>query len=246
MSTSSQPSAPSPQAQPPASSPELTVFYGGTFDPVHNGHLAIARAARDALDTNIRLMPAADPPHRPPPGATVADRVEMLRLAITQMPGLCIDMREIKRGGRSYSIDTLHALRAELGNGVPVALLLGADSFLDLPHWKDWRDLFTLAHFIVARRPGSPLDTPLPPDLAREVSGRQVDSRQQLQAAPCGKVFFLGQPLHAQSATEIRHRIATGLPWRDALPAAVADYILANGLYGATSGAAGNGAVIRT
>ncbi len=245
MSTRPQPTVPGPRASPLASNPGLTVFYGGTFDPVHNGHLAIACAARDALDVGIRLMPAADPPHRPPPGATMADRVEMLRLAICGLPGLCIDMREIRRGGRSYSIDTLQALRTELGTDVPVALLLGADSFLDLPHWKGWRDLFTLAHFIVARRPGSPLDAPLPPDLAHEVNGRQVDTRQQLQAAPCGKVLFLGQPLHAQSATEIRHRIAARLPWRDTLPAAVADYILAHGLYGATGGAAVDGTVIR-
>ena len=228
-----------------ATHPDLQVFYGGTFDPVHDGHIAIARAARDALQADIRMMPAADPPHRPPPGATATDRAAMLRLAIADEPGLLLDLRELERGGRSYSIDTLQALRAGLGNDVPVALLLGADSFLDLPLWKDWRELFALAHFIVARRPGSPLDAPLPPELARELRGRQVDTRQPLQETPCGKVFILGQPLHAQSATEIRHRIAAGLPWRDAVPAAVADYILANGLYGATGGVAGGGAVIR-
>ncbi len=190
------------------------------------------------------MMPAADPPHRAPPGATAVDRLQMLRLAIKGRSGLCIDTREIERGGRSYSVDTLRALRAELGSA-PVALLLGADSFLDLPQWKDWRELFTLAHFIIARRPGSPLDTPWPPELASEILGRQVDSSQALQAVPCGKVLFLGQPLHAQSATEIRRAIAAGRPWRGALPAGVADYIVAKGLYGATGAAAGDEAVIR-
>lgn len=219
--------------KPAVRSAELTVFYGGTFDPVHDGHLAIARAAHDALQVDIRLMPAADPPHRPPPGATATDRVEMLRLAIAGEPGLQLDLRELERGGRSYSIDTLRALRAELGPGTPIALLLGADSFLDLPQWKSWCELSTLAHFVVASRPGSPLDAPRAAALADHLQGREAASPDLLRAAPGGRVFYLDQPLHAQSATGIRHRIANGLPWRSLLPAAVADYIVAHGLYGA-------------
>ena len=154
--------------------PGLLVLYGGTFDPVHNGHLAIARAAREALGVDIHLVPAADPPHRPPPGAAAEDRVAMLHLALADQPGLQPDLRELERHAidatrRSYSVDTLRELRAERGAAAPIALLVGADSFVGLPTWKCWRELFDLAHFVVASRAGSPLDGDLPPLLAEAV-----------------------------------------------------------------------------
>ena len=223
--------------RPPRSSREhrlvkLRVYYGGTFDPVHNGHLAIARAAHAALDRMIRLMPAADPPHRPPPGADALQRAAMLDLAVAGEPGLLVDRRELERAGRSYSIDTLHALRAEYGPEAPLALLVGADSFLGLPTWKDWRDLFTHAHFVVAERPGNPLEDGLPPELAAIASGRWSSAPSDLETAPAGRIFRLRQPLHDESATEIRDLIASGEPWRDSVPAAVADYIEQHRLYG--------------
>lgn len=216
--------------------PGLLVLYGGTFDPVHNGHLAIARVARDALGVDIHLMPAADPPHRPPPGAVAGDRVAMLRLALADEPGLLPDLRELQRHAvdgarRSYSVDTLRGLRAELGADAPVALLVGADSFVGLPTWKSWQELFELAHFVVASRAGSPLDAELPPPLADAVQGREAVSPESLRLQPAGHVLYLRQPLHAQSATDIRHRIAAGRPWRHLVPAAVADYIQSHGLY---------------
>ena len=216
--------------------PGLLVLYGGTFDPVHNGHLAIARAARDALQVDIHLMPAADPPHRPPPGAAAGDRVAMLQLALADEPGLLPDLRELQRHAvdgarRSYSVDTLRGLRAELGADAPIVLLVGADSFIGLPTWKSWRELFDLAHFVVARRAGSPLDAELPPQLADALRGREVASPESLRLQPAGRVLYLRQPLHAQSATDIRHRIAAGRPWRQLVPAAVADYIQFHGLY---------------
>lgn len=216
---------------------KLRVYYGGTFDPVHNGHLAIARAAHAVLDRTIRLMPAADPPHRPPPGADARQRAAMLDLAVAGEAGLCVDRLELRRAfesgeGRSYSIDTLRALRAEYGAEAPLALLVGADSFLGLPTWKDWRDLFTHAHFVVAERPGNPLDDGLPPELAAIASGRWVSAPSDLETAPAGRIFRLRQPLHDESATEIRDLIASGAPWRDGVPAAVADYIERHHLYG--------------
>ena len=130
----------------------LRVLYGGTFDPVHEGHLAIARSAPDALEATVHLMPAADPPHRAPPGASARDRVAMLRLALRGEPGLALDLRELGREGRSWTVDTLRALRADVGGAAPVALLVGADSFAGLPQWKEWEALFGLAHFVVASR----------------------------------------------------------------------------------------------
>lgn len=209
----------------------LKLFYGGTFDPVHNGHLAIARAARDELDTTVRLMPAADPPHRAPPGADAAQRARMLELAIGDEPGLVVDRRELDREGRSYSIDTLRELRAEIGPIAPIALLIGADSFIGLPGWREWEGLFGLTHFVVAPRAGSPLDGQLPPELASMSAGRWADSPDILKSRPAGRLFLLGQPLQPESASEVRHRIANGQAWLDLVPAAVAGFILGHGLY---------------
>ncbi|HYM86752.1 MAG TPA: nicotinate-nucleotide adenylyltransferase [Pseudoxanthomonas sp.] len=209
----------------------LQFFYGGTFDPVHNGHLAIARAARDELKCTLRLMPAADPPHRAAPGANALQRAQMLDLAVADETGLVVDRRELGREGRSYTIDTLHQLRAEHGPGLPIALLIGADSFTGLPGWRDWQALFDLAHFVVAPRPGSPLDGALPQELASAVSGRWTASPEVLKNTPAGRLFLLGQPLHPESASEIRRRIAGQEVWQGLVPPAVAAYISANGLY---------------
>ena len=211
---------------------KLRTWYGGTFDPVHDGHLAIARDARDALDCAIRFMPAADPPHRSPPGAGAAQRTDMLALAIEGEPGLRLDLRELRRDGPSYSVDTLRELRVEYGDDAPIALLIGADSLLGLPSWHDWTALFGLAHFVVADRPGSALDARLSPALAEAVAGRWHDDPAALREAPAGRLLRLHQPLHAGSATDVRRRIRAGGHWRELVPAPVADYIVRERLYG--------------
>jgi len=209
----------------------LLLLYGGTFDPVHNGHLAIARAARDRLDCPVRVMPAADPPHRPAPGACADDRLRMLELAIAGEPGLSVDRRELDLAGPSYTVETLCQLRREIGIEAPVALLLGADSFLSLPKWQQWRALFELAHLIVAERPGSGLDEALPVQLAEVVAGRWADGPGALQRTPAGRVLRLNQPLFPISASEVRLRLAEGANWEALLPPAVAAYIRQRGLY---------------
>lgn len=221
---------------------DLLLLYGGTFDPVHAGHLAIARSARDALDCEVHLMPAADPPHRPPPGASSADRVAMLRLALHGEAGLRLDLRELEREGRSWSVDTLRALRETRGSELPVALLVGADSFAGLPGWKDWRALFELAHFVVASREGTPLEGELPAPLAAALAGRLTAAPGDLRSRPAGRVLYLRQPLHPQSASDIRARIAANGRWRHLVPAAVADYIEARGLYRPPGAGTGAGA----
>lgn len=218
----------------------LRIHYGGTFDPVHLGHMAIARAARDQLQVAVRLMPAADPPHRALPGADAEQRARMLALAIGDEPGLQLDRRELERAARqpgvpSYSVDTLRELRAELGPRQPLAWLVGADSLLGLPGWHAWEALFDLAHFIVADRPGSPLEQALPPALATALAGRWAAHARDLEKAPAGRVLRLQAPLREESASAVRQRIATGGDWRALLPAAVADYIADHGLYGAAA-----------
>ncbi|NUS39369.1 MAG: nicotinate-nucleotide adenylyltransferase [Lysobacter sp.] len=210
----------------------LRMFYGGTFDPVHEGHLAIARAANATLGEAVHVMPAADPPHRPPPGASARDRVAMLELALVGEPGLLLDLRELHRAGPSYSVDTLHALRGEFGEDAPLALLVGADSFLGLPTWHRWQELFALAHFVVAGRPGSLLES-ASAELKAATDGHWVEDPAVLRDAPAGRLLHLRQPLHVHSATAVRRLIGEGKPWRHLLPPAVAGYVQAHGLYGA-------------
>lgn len=214
----------------------LNIFYGGTFDPVHNGHMAIAKAARDELGAVVRLMPAADPPHRAPPGATAEERAAMLDLAVADEPGLLVDRRELQRaqaqpGSRSYTIDTLCELRGELGEHAPIALLIGADSLIGLPTWRDWQRLSDYAHFIVAERVGSPLDGAMPEELARFIEGRWLSSPKELIERPAGGLFRLKHPLQMESASEIRRRMAAGQAWQEMVPPAVAGYIADNRLY---------------
>ena len=120
----------------------LRVCYGGTFDPVHNGHVAVACAARDALDADVFLLPAHDPPHKGPTRADAMQRAAMLQLALADEPRLHVDARELRRSGPSYTVDTLAELRAELGARAPIAWLVGADSLRQLHPWHRWRALF--------------------------------------------------------------------------------------------------------
>ena len=211
----------------------LHVLYGGTFDPVHNGHLAVARHARDALSAEVHLMPAADPPHKGPTHADARQRAKMLALAIGTESGLVLDRRELLRDGPSYTVDTLRALRGEIGQQVPVALLVGADSFLGLPSWRSWHQLFELAHFVVAERPGNGLADRLPAELSRQVEDRWIASPAGLHHDPAGRILRLQQPLRSESASDIRRRIRDQDAWQDQLPPPVAAYIVENGLYGA-------------
>ena len=208
----------------------LQVFYGGTFDPVHAGHLAVARAARAALGADIRLLPAADPPHRPTPGASAADRADLLALALAGEPGLVLDTRELRRPGPSSTVDTLREARAEAGPDAPLAWLLGADAFRGLPAWHEWPALFGLAHFVVAVRPGHGLAT-LPADLQAACAGRWVAAPARLAESPAGALFRLDLPLHPASATELRRRLRTGADTSGWLPPAVAAEIARRGLY---------------
>lgn len=213
----------------------LQVCYGGTFDPMHNGHLAIACAVRDALTAEVRLLPAADPPHKDETHADAAQRARMLDLAIAGERGLRVDRRELRRDGPSYTIDTLRDLRDELGTQVPIAWLIGSDSLVQLHTWHRWSELFEHAHILVVERSGSRVDAA---SLGRDAPAVQAEvgprwrPADQLHASPAGGFAVL--PLSRQrleSSTELRRRIGAGEPWQDWVPAAVVEYIGRHRLY---------------
>ena len=184
---------------------------GGTFDPVHVGHLRAAIEVREALDlAEVRLIPAHVPPHRPQPVASAAHRLAMLRLAVRGVPGLAVDDRELRRQGPSYTVDTLAGLREELGHR-PLCLLVGDDAFRGLPSWHRWQALFELAHVVVMQRPPLPgTSAVMPAPLAQQVRERLADAPQALAGAPAGRILQQAIPPLDVSATRIRALLRAG------------------------------------
>lgn len=212
----------------------MQILYGGTFDPVHEGHLAIARAAAAALGHPVSLLPAADPPHRSRPGASAEQRATMLELAIADDARLCVDRRELHRHGPSFTVDTLQEVRAQRPSDC-IIWLLGIDSLAQLDSWHQWRRIFDMAHVLGAERPRTRVDASWlrenAPTVFAEVAPRwrQVD---ELAARPSGFYAALPvSPLRSESASQVRQAIAAGVPWTDMVPAAVAQYISQHGLY---------------
>ena len=131
----------------------LRICYGGSFDPVHNGHLAVARAARDVFAADVWMLPAGDPPHKATTHADAEQRAAMLALALANEAGIALDRRELQRAGPSYTVDTLRELRSEWGPHAPIAWLIGADSLLQLHTWHRWRELFDVCPHRVRAAP---------------------------------------------------------------------------------------------
>ncbi|MFT7286396.1 MAG: nicotinate-nucleotide adenylyltransferase [Halieaceae bacterium] len=206
----------------------LAVF-GGTFNPVHNGHL---RSAAEVLETlelaEIRFMPAALPPHREVPSVSAEDRAAMLELAIAGEARFRCDRRELERAGPSYSYDSLLSLREELGEEQSLSLLVGCDALLGLPGWYRWRELFDLAHVLVMARPGWALPTEgVVAELLRE---RAMDV-VAVSARPAGGVLTLSLTPWDISATAIRGLLQSGHRVEHLLPERVLDYIRAHRMY---------------
>lgn len=205
--------------------------FGGTFDPVHIGHLRAAIELRDSLrlDT-LRLMPSADPVHRQAPEAGAEHRLAMLRLAVANEPALVADDLEIRRGGATYTIDTLEQLRSTLGDDQPLLLCIGMDSLASLDSWKHWQSLTDLAHIVVAGRPG--WQPPAQGALAEWVGRHRVDAVGDLNTRPAGCLYFADIPLLPVSSTGIRDDLRAGRSVRYLTPDAVIDYIHDYHLYG--------------
>ena len=208
-------------------------LFGGTLDPVHFGHLRLAEEARQSLHlSEVRWIPAGDPKHRPPPEVSAAQRLDMVRLALAGNPHFSLDPTEVTQEAPSYTVPTLERLRAQLGAGRPLVLLLGADAFAGLPSWHRWRDLFELAHIGLSHRPGVELAAEtLPPELAEEYRQRRLDDPSRLADSPAGRIVPFAMTQLAISATAIRALLVTGESPRYLLPDAVIDYIQRHKLY---------------
>jgi nicotinate-nucleotide adenylyltransferase len=188
---------------------------GGTFDPVHIGHLCVAWETSELLDAEVCLLPASVPPHRPAPAASAEQRVAMLRAALAGQHRLGLDLRELERDGPSYMVDTLASLRAEHGPR-PLVLLLGADAFVGLPTWHRWEQVLELAHLGVFDRPG--FQCAWPDALDTAVRGRLANPDDDWRGQPAGRVLQLDVTPLDISATRIRSLLASGRSPRYLLP----------------------------
>ena len=202
-------------------------IFGGTFDPVHNGHL---QAARDVMDRcrlgQVILVPSHTPPHRPAPAATPAQRYDMVQLAVLDFPGFCVDDIEYRRASVSYTWDTVQALKEKYPDH-RFCLIAGEDALSELELWHRWQNLLEAVHFIVIRRPGWVKKKPLP----AWWQGMQARSVQDLHRTPGGRILELSIPPVQISATEIRDCISRRMDVGHLVPESVWRYINCHKIY---------------
>ena len=213
--------------------PVMTILFGGSFDPVHEGHLKTATALRDLLGVpTVSLLPASRSPLKPESTAD-SHRLAMLQLAIADYPGLTNDDRELHRPPPSYTVDTLLEIRAELGSNKPLVWVMGADTLTGLSQWKNWQTLTDLVHLLIVERPDTtwPANGVVADWLAELPSEASV---YQLQYSPKGKLARLALSPQPFSSTAIRatlHQRGTNSTKPDGLPGSVWRYILQHNLY---------------
>jgi nicotinate-nucleotide adenylyltransferase len=204
-------------------------IFGGTFDPIHYGHLRIAFELWQALRlAEVRLLPTGTPPHRTEIHADAALRLAMVQAAVADQPAFVVDDREVRRSGLSYSVDTL----AELRNEYPersLCLLLGMDAFLGLPNWHRWRELFDISHVVVAQRPGWKAPTMGP--LGEVMVDRGTGSVRELHEHRSGRIYIHAGTQLEISSTELRQLIVAGRDPRYLVPDPVRKIIVETGCY---------------
>lgn len=205
-------------------------IFGGSFDPIHFGHLRAALELAFTFDlADVRLIPNGQPPHRDAAFANATQRGAMLELALRNAAPLSLDRCELDRSGPSYSIDTLQALRVELGDNIPLIMGVGADAFQQLATWERGRELIEYAHIAVLTRPGSPLAGDVDAELP--FTAHWVTEPACLTGQPFGLLYKLEMTPLAISSTRIRQQIAAGWSPRYLVPASVCDYIEQHHLY---------------
>jgi len=201
-------------------------IFGGTFDPVHYGHLRSALEVKELFGLDeVRLIPCYQPPHRDQPKASATMRLQMLQQAINHEPGLVVDSRELNRAGPSYMVDTLKSLREEFSEQT-LLLFIGSDAFEKLTSWHRWQQLFDYAHLVVLTRPGYAIKS-----LDSFFNPRLADDKTELSKTPAGSIFFQPVTQLDISATAIRNMIALKQSPRFLLPDAVIEYIQQHQLY---------------
>ena len=206
---------------------------GGTFDPVHIGHLRGALEVAELLDLDeVRLIPSARPPHRGAPQVSAEDRLAMVQCAVQGVAPLAVDDRELRRSKPSYTIDTLISLRQELAAVDQLLLLVGWDAFCGLPSWHRWEELLDHCHILVLQRPDA--DSEAPDALRNLLAARSASDPRALEG-PAGQIAFIWQTPLEISATQLRERLASGKSIRFLVPDAVLAYIHAHGLYPASN-----------
>jgi nicotinate-nucleotide adenylyltransferase len=204
-------------------------LFGGTFDPIHNGHLRTAFELREALRlAEVRFLPTGNPPHREHTQASAEIRLALVRAAVAAEPGFTVDDREVRRSGLSYSVDTLTGLREEFP-ARSLCLILGMDAFLGLPNWHRWREILTLAHIVVAHRPGwkAPLQGPLGEVMVDHGTGAIRDLHEQ----PAGRIYVHAVTQLEISSTELRQLISRGRDPRYLVPDSVRELLRESGCY---------------
>jgi nicotinate-nucleotide adenylyltransferase len=204
-------------------------LFGGTFDPIHYGHLRTAFELLQALKlAQVRFLPTGNPPHRQEPLAPNELRLEMVRGAVAGQPGFVVDDRETRRSGVSYSIDTLTELRTEYPQR-SLCLLLGMDAFLGLPTWHRWREIFELCHVVVAHRPG--WKAPMMGPLGKLMVDRGTGSVRELHAVPAGRIYVQAVTQLEIASTALRALVGAGNDPRYLVPEAVREIIVRTGCY---------------
>jgi nicotinate-nucleotide adenylyltransferase len=202
---------------------------GGTFDPIHHGHLRLAIDLAEQLNlSSLKLMPGYQPMHRDIPLATAEQRLEMLKLAICDNSILDIDDRELKRKGPSYTLLSLKEIRAEAGPTTPLYFVLGEDAFCHFDQWYQWQEIIEYAHILIAVRPGSH------PELSDDLTNFVNKVKYQGQGYPetaCGSIVFIDNARLEISSTAIRQKITEQRSVQYLLPKNVVDYIQLNKVY---------------
>ena len=215
--------------------PSAIGLLGGTFDPIHYGHLRLAEELAETIDLGqVRFIPAGLPPHRERPASSPDDRLAMAKLAIAGNPRFRIEEYEVFKTTPCYMVETLAALREEVGYATPLVLFLGLDAFAGLDTWHEWQRLFELAHLAVAHRPGhtpAGWEQRLSDPLRRELLARQVDAATLLKHAPAGSILVRETTQLEISASRLRDMLRNDRSPRYLLPDSVIDYIQANHLY---------------
>lgn len=209
---------------------------GGTFDPVHHGHLRLAmELATELRLAQVRLIPNGRPPHREQPGATPGQRAKWIRVATANEPRLALDDRELLRDGHSYMVDTLASLRADFPDN-PLCLIMGRDVFAKLPSWHEWQRLFDYAHIVLIERPG--LSAEFADRATSELEKRSTRDTDDLHRHQAGLIYSYAPPPLAISASRIRQLIAAGQSPRYLLPAAILEDIMESKTYRSSTGEA--------